>query len=86
MTSTPEVTSNPQTAMDTAERRVMSAYGGDSLRLAELTTKLADAQARLHASRQSEVANLLHITENSIFTGDQKNKAAQRVLDLLGIA
>lgn len=61
-------------------------YFGSSNAKAELYTKLVEAQSRLAASTQAEIANLLKVADMAHVVGPTKaQEAANKALELLGM-
>lgn len=85
MSSENSIDTNLQTTLETATRRVTTAYSGDGTRLAEISTNLLDAQARLHAARQAEVTNLLAVVSHGAFSREARDKANARVIEILNL-
>lgn len=78
-------TPTPQEIMGNAVKSVNNMHSGNSVTVAEISVKLADAQARLHAANQAEVDNLMKVLESDRFSSSVRENASARILALLGL-
>lgn len=81
------VNETPQETLNKAIAKVTSAVAQshNSITQAELSLKLAEAQARFHAAQQAEVKNLQAVLDSGYFNTTEKAHAKKRLMEMLSI-
>lgn len=61
------------------------AQSNNSITIAELSLKLAEAQGRIQTAQQAEVKNLQAVLDSSYFNTTEKAHAKKRLMEMLSI-
>lgn len=81
------VNETPQETLNNAIDKVAKAQAqsNNSITIAELSLKLAEAQGRIQTAQQAEVKNLQAVLDSGYFNTTEKAHAKKRLMEMLSI-